>query len=92
MASQEEVLDAIVSCGGCATLQHLKHIFGLAEVKGSSWLSQRLTAMLQKKTVRRIEVDGKAAYELIGIEVTPQTKETARIALKNELRGIKRSP
>lgn len=88
MASQEEVEDAIVYCGGCATLRRLKQIFGLEGVKGSSFLSQRLTAMVQKKVVRRIIVDNQSAYQLLNVEVTQQMKETAYVALKQALRGV----
>jgi len=63
MATQEEVLEAFRDLGGSASIKQLKDYFGLQEVKGSSWIPQRLTALERKGDVERIVLEnGKTRY------------------------------
>jgi hypothetical protein len=66
MASQEEVLDAFRDLDGSASIKELKVYFGLQDVKGSSWIPQRLNALMRKKMIKRIILkNGKTRYVLM---------------------------
>ncbi|MHC1623447.1 MAG: hypothetical protein ACXQTR_02510 [Candidatus Methanospirareceae archaeon] len=66
MATQDEVLEAFRALGGSANIKELKEYFGIAEVKGSSWIPQRLAALERKGMIERIVLStGKTRYVLV---------------------------
>lgn len=65
MASQDEVLEAFRELDGSANIKELKQYFGIEEVKGSSWIPQRLNALEKKDEIERIVLEnGKTRYML----------------------------
>ena len=50
MATQEEILEAIIEAGGVITFTKLKEKFNLPKT-GSSWLPQRLRSLKSKKLI-----------------------------------------
>jgi hypothetical protein len=65
MASQEEVLEAIKELNGNVSVKELKIYFGLENVKGSSWIPQRLNALEKREEIKRVLEDGKRRYILV---------------------------
>jgi predicted transcriptional regulator len=61
MATQEEVLQAIVENNGVMSFKQLKEHFGIGK-SGSSWLPQRLKSLESKKLIYRLRVGNETFF------------------------------
>mgnify|MGYP000135473289 CR=1 FL=1 len=68
MATQEEVLKAIIDHGGYANLKQLKEYFGLP-YSGSSWLPQRLRSLINKGLVHPMRIEGMKTWYFVDVDL-----------------------
>jgi len=68
MATQEEVLKAIIDHGGYANLRQLKECFNLP-YSGSSWLPQRLRSLINKGLVHPMRVEGMKTWYFVDVDL-----------------------
>lgn len=61
MATQEEVLQAIVENNGVMSFKQLKEHFGIGK-SGSSWLPQRLRSLESKKLIYRLRIGNETFF------------------------------
>ncbi|MBE8539424.1 helix-turn-helix domain-containing protein [Geoglobus acetivorans] len=61
MATQEEVLQAIVENNGAVSFKQLKERFGIGK-SGSSWLPQRLRSLENKKLIYRLRIGNETFF------------------------------